>query len=436
MFRKKRSSVKIKNIEEEVSQTADTATQSASSDATPSNKEPKITFKEKYQKIYAACFEFKRQQGLKNVLFVYIFKELLLYFSIAFLFFFMIFFVNQILLMAENILKKRVPGLAVFQLIIYSLPFIIAQSAPFATLVGFLMCLGRMATDNEVLVIRALGSSYTVFLWPVLLLGLFISIASFGVNDYLLPRGSLAYNRLYTEILLSNPGIELESFSIKRTQNSVLVIGLVKDKTVSDLVYFDVDDKNNQRIITARQTDILQAQNQAVLMQLSMSDAQMMLFENRQKENFDFISSYKTIMNVFASDFFPSNSSELSPREKTSIDLRKDILSLRQRRAAGEEVRVQLNIYELEYYKKFSLPFGSIFFAFMAMPLSIVFGKHNGQAVGLIIGVLICVVYWAMLIIGQTFGFRSGFSGFWSMWLPNLLVFVVGSGFYFGLIKR
>lgn len=48
-------------------------------------------------------------QSNRHVLIVYLVKELLLYFLIAFLFFFMVFFVNQILLMAEDILKKRVP---------------------------------------------------------------------------------------------------------------------------------------------------------------------------------------------------------------------------------------------------------------------------------------------------------------------------------------
>ena len=96
-------------------------------------------------------------QSNRHVLIVYLVKELLLYFLIAFLFFFMVFFVNQILLMAEDILKKRVPVMDVARLMSYSLPFIIAQSAPFATLVGFLMCLGRMMTDNEIMVIRASG---------------------------------------------------------------------------------------------------------------------------------------------------------------------------------------------------------------------------------------------------------------------------------------
>ena len=88
--------------------------------------------------------KYLKKGQLKNYLLIrYLVKELLLYFTIAFLFFFMIFFVNQILLLAEDILKKRVPVADVVRLIVYSLPAIIAQSAPFATLVGFLMCLGR-----------------------------------------------------------------------------------------------------------------------------------------------------------------------------------------------------------------------------------------------------------------------------------------------------
>lgn len=91
----------------------------------------------------------------------------------------MIFFVNQILLLAEDILKKRVPVADVVRLIVYSLPAIIAQSAPFATLVGFLMCLGRIMTENEVLILRASGQNYAVFVIPVLILGLGISVISF-----------------------------------------------------------------------------------------------------------------------------------------------------------------------------------------------------------------------------------------------------------------
>ena len=91
----------------------------------------------------------------RHVLIKYILKELFLYFTIAFVFFFMVFFVNQILLIAESLLKSKVPLKDVMRLLVCYFPSIIAQSAPYATFVGFLMCLGRMMTDNEILVFRA-----------------------------------------------------------------------------------------------------------------------------------------------------------------------------------------------------------------------------------------------------------------------------------------
>ena len=89
-----------------------------------------------------------------------------------------------------------------------------------------------------------------------------------------------------------------------------------------------------------------------------------------------------------------------------------------------------LNKYKLEYNKKFSMPFGSIFFAFLAIPLALLFGKHNGQTIGLIIGLFISVAYWAMMILGQIFGSRSGTNGVILMWLPNIVIGVSALFFY------
>ncbi|MBQ5569455.1 MAG: LptF/LptG family permease, partial [Treponema sp.] len=176
-----------------------------------------------------------------NVLTKYFSKELFIYFFICFLFFFVVFFVNQILLLAETILRMRVPVASVIQLIIYCLPGVIAQSSPFATLVGFLMCLGRMVTDNEILILRASGQRYVVILKPVIIIGLLISVFSFVMNDYFLPLGTLNYNKMRRKIVASNPAVELESNSIKKMTNSVFVIGDVEGTSVSDLVLFDMD---------------------------------------------------------------------------------------------------------------------------------------------------------------------------------------------------
>ncbi len=362
----------------------------------------------------------------------YLVKELLLYFGIAFLFFFAVFFVNQILLLAENILKKHVPVWDAVLLITYCLPFIIAQSAPFATLVGFLMCLGNMMSTNEILILRASGFSYRIILLPVLVLGLFISIFSFFVNDYLLPLGTIHYNRLYRSILMSNPAVELEPHSIKRMNDSTLVIGDVKGNTVSDLVFFNTDENGTQRIIIAGNSEVKKSKESGVIMQLDMKDAHIAFLRKDKIATFDALNTQTVLLNIFESSFF-DNTSGVSPREMTSYDLYRKIGEMR----SDKDVKKRtLNLYQLEYNKKFSLPFGSLFFALMAMPLAILFGKHNGQTIGLIIGLFISVLYWAMMILGQIFSGKSGSYGILSMWFPNLLAGFVGISFYFVLAKK
>lgn len=368
----------------------------------------------------------------KNILIKYLFKELWIYFLIAFSFFFLIFFVNHLLLTAEDILEKRVPVAQVLLFIWYSLPFIIAQSAPFATLVGFLMCLGRMVSDNEILILRSTGHSFGFLISPAIILGLIISLGSFFVNDYLLPMGTIAYNKLYIDILVSNPSVELEPHSIKRFEDSTLVIGDVEDKTISDLMLFDTDSSGNFRVISAIDVDVVSPEDTSVAMQLNMGNATAVFLDEYNEDNYDYLHADNASMNLFSSSFF-SNYSMTNPREMTFYDLNKEIVSLRQDENTNPQL---LNTYELEFHKKFSLPFGSIFFAFLAFPIAILFGKNNGQTIGLIVGICIAVVYWAFLILGQQFGLQNGWDGFLTMWIPNFLVGIFGFIFFMRLIKK
>jgi len=362
----------------------------------------------------------------KNILVKYFVKELFVYYVIAFLFFFMIFFVNQILLMVQDVLKQRVPLGQVLLLMLYCLPFVISQAAPYATLVGFLMCIARMVTDNEILVLRALGISYKALLVSVLIMGAVISLGSFIVNDVLFPRGAIAYNRLYRKMLTSNPSVILEPNSVKRTQNAILVIGDVVENEVSDLLMFDTDSSGHQRIIASEGAVIQQPSDSQVLMQIAMHDSLIFIPSNNDYTSLDYVTSKSTVMNIFASSF-GNIQNGLNPQEMTSYDLRKYIEKLK---AEKTESAMYINIFEVEYYRKFALPFSSLFFAFLAFPLAIIFGKHNGQTVGFIVGIVICLLYWVIQTLGQVFGQRNGLNAFWAMWLSDFIVGFFGIIFY------
>lgn len=368
----------------------------------------------------------------RNVLVFYLVKELSLFFLVAFLFFFAIFFVNQFLLLAESILRQRVPVMDVVRLITYGLPFIIAQSAPFATLVGFLGCLGRLMSDNEVLIIRAAGLSFRFIMIPVILLGLVISILSFFVNDFLLPIGTIRYNELYRSILTSNPTVELEPHSARRLDTSIFVVGDVTNNVVSDLVFFDTDSNGNLSIISGKESRFREARNEGVLLYLTVSDGSALILDGGNRNDADVVSAREMGITIFDSAIFGSRG-RTSPSEMTSLDLGRE---LKRMKSDSEESKTKINLYTLEFNKKFSLPFASLFFAVLALPLAFLFGKHNGQTIGMLIGLFICVFYWAMMILGQIFASRNGFSGFWSMWLPNMLVGGAGIFLYITLRKQ
>lgn len=394
----------------------------------------KQTFETVTNKIDSFQRKYLHKGELKDhVLLKYLLNDLFLYFFVAFLFFFMVFFVNQILLTVEDLLAKSAPFKDVMRIMWYSLPFIIAQSAPFATLVGFLICLGGMMSNNEILIFRAAGFSFFKLLLPVMFMGIIISVASFFVNDYLLPLGTMKYNALLREIMHSTPTVELESNSVKKLDRSNIVIGDVEGSTVSDIILFDTKDSQD-RIIIAGESTLTGAKTEGVLMQLDMNDATVLSIDKKKRKDYDVIKSGKTILNVFDSTLLGSTSR--SAREMTTYDLAKEIKVLKEKAKDSLKDKRKLSLWLMELHKKFALPFGSIFFAFLAFAIAFLFGKHNGQTLGLLLGLIICVLYWAMQIMGQLFVQKVGADPFWCIWVPNFVIGTFGIIFFMVLIKK
>jgi lipopolysaccharide export system permease protein len=409
----------------------------------------------------------------------YVVGECAFSFFVAFLFFFFIFFVNQMLLMAEDILSKRAPPGQVALLVLYSLPAIIAMAAPFASLVGILMAIGRLTSDNEILIMRASGLSYLVVFIPALALGAAISLLSFFANDVLLPAGTLEFGKLYKRLLLSTPAMELESNAVKRFKDTVIVTGPVSERSIEDLLIFDRTGEGERRIILSPKARLSQGEGAAL--SLELDDAFIQTMKDGGREEYDYSVSKLVTYSILQKDLVQAFGTP-GPREMSSADVAAQI---RLKKAAVEEkaearrekayqsareletalrggpgspqwngrqaalARMRrdrqdvtdtlrdrtLRVYRLEYYKKFSIPFGALSFVFLATPLGLL-ARKSGQSLGFAAGLIIAVLYWALLIGGQTLGVRLGYSPFWAMWLPNIVAALIGSALAFVRFSR
>jgi len=408
-------------------------------------------------------------RSISNTIFKYVLTEAFFSFFISFLFFFFIFFVNQILLMTKEILTKHVPFNQVALLVFFSLPGVIAMSAPFASLVGTLMTVGRLTSDNEILVMLTSGLSYRNIFLPAITVGIVISVISFFANDVLLPAGTIQFTKLWRRILVSVPALELEANSVKKFKDTVIVTGNVNGNTIDNLIILDTTSDGERRYIMANNAELKDSGRAGLSIDLQRAFVQSS--KENVREDYDYATSSFLRYWVPQEDLMQAVGA-ISPREMSSRDVRSEIvkrrvevnrrLNERRKRAVVQGYALEdvlragyyaeswnrksssiagfqreanaiedigrdrsLLLHWLEYYKKFSIPFGAFSFVFLAVSLGMM-AKKSGQTVGFIFGQIIAVIYWAMLIGGQTFGMRLSTPPFWSIWLPNILALSIG----------
>lgn len=413
----------------------------------------------------------RRMGGQSWTVFAYIAREFIVSFLVSFAFFFFIFFINQLLLLAEDILQKDVALLDVARLVVYSLPSIIALSVPFATLVGTLMAVGRLSGDNEIVALRANGFPLLRVFSPILVLAFLLSGFSFVTNDILLPLGTLNFGRLYRELLYQNPALELDPNAVKRYQNDVLITGSIEPGMLDSFAIIDTDGQGNRRVITATAARLLREGDPNAI-SLELADVTVHTAVSGTEHNYSTADLLR--YNILLEDITVAVRTP-GPREMSARDVaaeiaekeaqlaprfeewRSQLQELRAEYATAtregstsetanarreelarslERVQTQrpfdrsLQIYRLEYHKKFSIPFAAVSFVVLAFPLGL-FSRRSGRGVGFGIGLLVATLYWAMLIAGQTFGTqRVDVSPWLAMWAPNILFMVVGAGVF------
>ncbi len=412
-----------------------------------------------------------------GTLYFYVLREILVSVAIAFLFFFFIFFVNQLLLMAERILSKKVPLADVAVLVLYSVPIIVTYSLPFGTLVGALMAIGRMSSDNEMLAFKASGVSLLRVLVPLVFAGVLFSLLAFGFGDFFLPLGNIRLKTLLKQVIFRNPGIELAPYSVKRYENTVLITGEVVGNRIGNLVIIDRTGENKKRIITARQAFLEPNLQQTGAISLRLIDAFTHVSDPKKEGTYEYGTADTMVYNLLLKDISVSMVNP-GPAEMSSIDVWNEIqvkkVKFQERIAKKEEVleRLRLDLvmevqsslatleerlslpeervgamrraydnlenerarpvldrnlqsYLMEFHRKIASPFSCLVFIIVALPMGL-FAKRSGRSVGFGIGIVMSGMYWSMLLVSFRLGSRMNVSPLLSMWTPNIIVFTIG----------
>ena len=399
------------------------------------------------------------------------------WFALSFAFFFASFFVNNILLLAKDILSQRAPLPQVLSLLFYTFPTIFSYSFPFSVMLATIVTMVQYNAHYELLAMQAAGISLARCYLPIMLFSIMLTGLSFFINDYLLPRSSVEFVRLYQEILFSAPGLELEPYSIRKYEDNIIATQAVDDQFLYDpLIIQSNSDDNQRRIIAGDRAQILLKQDKGVL-SLTLDQVQGHSHDGSVFSEYDYFSADSLSYNVL---LFALNIALRPPtaREMNVMQV-KEYLDGERDRVLGEELnherqldrqRLRLaqlyldgtyraediadfsraaddikihydslisreqeqvfdqeyQLFETEYYRKFSLPAACFFLTLFAFPVGARLRRAN-WSIGFGIGLLASVVFWCLLIGGQVVAIQNkDFSPLLIMFLPNIVMIIGG----------
>ena len=90
----------------------------------------------------------------------------------------------------------------------------------------------------------------------------------------------------------------------------------------------------------------------------------------------------------------------------------------------------EINEIKVEFHKKISIPFACIVFGLLGIPLGIR-KVRGGKSYGFIISLLIFLIYYLLLMLGESLGIDGRLPPLISMWLPNIMMAFLGLYLFF-----
>ena len=143
-----------------------------------------------------------------------------------------ILFMRHMVFLFPRIAGKGLEWRVVAELMVLSLPFIIALVIPMAVLVAVIMAFGRLSADNEIISLKAVGVSVHSLMRAPLFASAVLILLSVWFNDRVLPESNHLYKSLLTDIAYLKPTLTLrEGVIMDEFPGMGILVGRITEKS-------------------------------------------------------------------------------------------------------------------------------------------------------------------------------------------------------------
>ena len=293
---------------------------------------------------------------------------------------------------------------------------------PVSFLFGVLLAIGRMASDLEILAMRACGVGIRGLLAPIALLGVLLSLSTLALSLDGEPAARRAMSAAVRTLLVRGASVEPGRFStvgdrtlyVDEREGANRLRGvLISDRTDPKRPFLVFAEAGEMQLDEERAELRLLLERGDVHIQTQSDDQ-----DRYQRVGFDRL-EYKIDVAKLMDPISPPR-----PREMTLADLRATAARI----AAGstEKLRDPPASYAVNLERRYALPAAPALFALVGVPLGMQ-RKRGARSYGVILCALLAFGYYALATFCESLANEKGFPPSLAAWLPNLAYAALGT---------
>lgn len=329
--------------------------------------------------------------------------------------------VDRIYQLTELVVTKGVPFHLVLLLLVYMLPSFLAHTLPIALLVAVLLATGRLASDLEVIALKACGLNPLRLFRPFLATALVVTSMTALLTLALNPWANEAFKGQLFKILQTRAATGLKERLFNTTFGKfVIYVEEVSPSQVGlrGLLVADERDPQLSRIISARQGRLFtDEENHRITLRLIDGAIHESDIANTERYRLTNFGLYDMNLSIDS----PLHSAPRIAKPEKDLGL---FALLAEGRKLARQGQIATP-YMLEFHKRFAFPLAAIVFAMVGFPLGIR-AHRGGRAVALVVSLVIVVSYYLLLTTLEDVAMIRRVSPAVAVWAPNALFGLIG----------
>ena len=357
----------------------------------------------------------------------YIVREMVAPTGIGLLVFTFVLLIDQIPRLLAVLVARSADFPTILRVFLNLLPSILAITIPMAFLLGVLLAFGRMASDSEIVALRAVGVSPLRLLSPVMMLALVVTAITFYINAVALPAANQAHREIVFSLVVSKARTDVKA----RTFTDNLLPGrmmlYVQDIEPGsglwkNLLIHDTRDIGESKLILARTGELVVDKDRQIV-RVELGPGSQHSFFGADPRAYSRTSFRSMGWDLPVDEFFPDRKKLLlakGDREMSLPELGDRVAAIR----AQGKPRVEWGRFAVEWHKKFAIPAACLVFGLLGLALSLGSKKEaRSSAFALSIGVIF--VYYVLIRLGEQAGDTGTMQPWLAMWGANLVLGVL-----------